>query len=162
MKRRYSQSIACKYRTVRSAGCAAAHSRSARRGGGCCWRQWRRQDDVAARHLQHAPMDRGNTPRWRVHRRTPHAQTRAPRRYSFTGKSRRPRDPIGPRKSAACVRIHSRRDRSFVVLIEEAFYHFPRLKERQKQPAGNLSGGETTNVGLGPRHRQHTQDFTGG
>jgi branched-chain amino acid transport system ATP-binding protein len=32
--------------------------------------------------------------------------------------------------------------------VEEAFSHFPRLRERQKQPAGNLSGGEQQMLAL--------------
>jgi len=38
--------------------------------------------------------------------------------------------------------------RSFAVAADEAFSHFPRLKERQHQPAGNLSGGEQQMVAL--------------
>jgi branched-chain amino acid transport system ATP-binding protein len=38
--------------------------------------------------------------------------------------------------------------RSFVDAIDEAFTHFPRLKERQLQPAGNLSGGEQQMIAL--------------
>ncbi|TAK48452.1 MAG: ABC transporter ATP-binding protein [Xanthobacteraceae bacterium] len=38
--------------------------------------------------------------------------------------------------------------RSFADAVEEAFTHFPRLKERQQQPAGNLSGGEQQMLAL--------------
>jgi branched-chain amino acid transport system ATP-binding protein len=38
--------------------------------------------------------------------------------------------------------------RSFAGAIEDAFTHFPRLKERQYQPAGNLSGGEQQMLAL--------------
>lgn len=39
-------------------------------------------------------------------------------------------------------------ERSFNDAVEEAFTHFPRLKERRYQPAGNLSGGEQQMVAL--------------
>ncbi len=39
-------------------------------------------------------------------------------------------------------------DRAFAAVVEEAFAHFPRLKERQNQPAGNLSGGEQQMLAL--------------
>jgi branched-chain amino acid transport system ATP-binding protein len=39
-------------------------------------------------------------------------------------------------------------DRPFLSAVEEAFSHFPRLRERQKQPAGNLSGGEQQMLAL--------------
>jgi branched-chain amino acid transport system ATP-binding protein len=38
--------------------------------------------------------------------------------------------------------------RPFNDAAEEAFSHFPRLKERQSQPAGNLSGGEQQMLAL--------------
>jgi branched-chain amino acid transport system ATP-binding protein len=38
--------------------------------------------------------------------------------------------------------------RSFNDAVEEAFAHFPRLKERQYRPAGNLSGGEQQMLAL--------------
>lgn len=38
--------------------------------------------------------------------------------------------------------------RSFSAAVDEAFAHFPRLKERQAQPAGNLSGGEQQMLAL--------------
>jgi branched-chain amino acid transport system ATP-binding protein len=38
--------------------------------------------------------------------------------------------------------------RSFVSVLAEAFEHFPRLKERQYQPAGDLSGGEQQMLAL--------------
>jgi len=38
--------------------------------------------------------------------------------------------------------------RPFNAAAEEAFSHFPRLKERQSQPAGNLSGGEQQMLAL--------------
>jgi branched-chain amino acid transport system ATP-binding protein len=38
--------------------------------------------------------------------------------------------------------------RTFSSAIEEAFDHFPRIKERQHQPAGNLSGGEQQMLAL--------------
>ena len=38
--------------------------------------------------------------------------------------------------------------RSFTDAIEAAFSHFPRLKERRQQPAGNLSGGEQQMLAL--------------
>jgi branched-chain amino acid transport system ATP-binding protein len=38
--------------------------------------------------------------------------------------------------------------RSFAEVLKEAFTHFPRLKERQHQPAGNLSGGEQQMLAL--------------
>lgn len=38
--------------------------------------------------------------------------------------------------------------RPFAVALDEAFEHFPRLKERQHQPAGNLSGGEQQMLAL--------------
>ncbi len=39
-------------------------------------------------------------------------------------------------------------ERSFDEAVEEAFSHFPRLKERRSQPAGNLSGGEQQMLAL--------------
>ena len=38
--------------------------------------------------------------------------------------------------------------RSFASALAEAFEHFPRLKERQHQPAGDLSGGEQQMLAL--------------
>jgi branched-chain amino acid transport system ATP-binding protein len=38
--------------------------------------------------------------------------------------------------------------RSFAEALDEAFAHFPRLKERQTQPAGNMSGGEQQMLAL--------------
>jgi branched-chain amino acid transport system ATP-binding protein len=38
--------------------------------------------------------------------------------------------------------------RPFADAVDEAFVHFPRLKERQAQPAGNLSGGEQQMLAL--------------
>lgn len=38
--------------------------------------------------------------------------------------------------------------RSFAEAVEEAFEHFPRLRERQHQPAGNMSGGEQQMLAL--------------
>ncbi len=38
--------------------------------------------------------------------------------------------------------------RSFTAAVAEAFSHFPRLRERQSQPAGNLSGGEQQMLAL--------------
>lgn len=38
--------------------------------------------------------------------------------------------------------------RSFASAVEEAFGHFPRLRERRAQPAGNLSGGEQQMLAL--------------
>jgi len=39
-------------------------------------------------------------------------------------------------------------DRPFAAAVEDAFSHFPQLKERQNQPAGNLSGGEQQMLAL--------------
>lgn len=41
-----------------------------------------------------------------------------------------------------------RSGRSFSEAIEDAFVHFPRLKERRHQPAGNFSGGEQQMIAL--------------
>src|SRR5690606_34638405 len=39
-------------------------------------------------------------------------------------------------------------ERSFAEATDEAFAYFPRLKERQAQPAGNMSGGEQQMLAL--------------
>ncbi len=76
---------------------------------------------------------------------------RGPRRAQAVpgpGKARAVLRHVGGRQPAA--RLYSLRDRSGVQkTLDEVYDRFPRLKERQRQAAGTLSGGERQMLALG-------------
>ena len=55
---------------------------------------------------------------------------------------------------------HARKDKVGIQKdLESVYALFPRLKERRKQSAGTLSGGEQQNAGHGPGLDVQTQAF---
>src|SRR3974390_879881 len=147
MKRRCSQSMNCMYPTVLSGGFAAARlrfaavrrlplsapmapsrRRSCARSAICC------RGPARFASMVYRPTTRRRTA-WRA------------RAFCICRKTA---EFLRPRPSSKISNLPSTvtSTRPFAAAVEDAFSHFPQLKERQNQAAGNLSGGEQQMLAL--------------
>ena len=128
------------------------HGRQGRRGRGRDRRQRRGQDHAAARDLRAAAADRR-------HHGDGRAATLSRRRRT---RSSRPASPTC-RKAGGCSRASACEDNlrmgafmpgaraSFSERLDYVYELFPRLRERENQLAGTLSGGEQQMCAIAPR-----------
>ena len=87
--------------------------------------------------------------RRRRHQRQANAQAGRARHFHVARRTRRFCESLGARKSADGRLSEQRTSAEIAADMERAFKMFPRLKERESQKAGTLSGGEQQMLAIG-------------